>query len=153
MPKENALLSLVRNRLGEGPAEYTDGAASGRDYPNSEAQAQPFLSDVQCTMATVNPGRRRRRMGLPVRLGCGSRWWLSLAWRPHEPGAKSSRVKTGRSRSAQTVVGWCESVRHHRRRSNIQVRRHAVGPADKAGLVGGDVITSFDGHQVRQLTR
>jgi len=24
------------------------------------------------------------------------------------------------------------------------------GPADKAGLVGGDVITSFDGHQVRQ---
>src|SRR5258705_3673972 len=25
----------------------------------------------------------------------------------------------------------------------------AGGPADKAGLVGGDTVTSFDGHQVR----
>jgi len=45
-------------------------------------------------MATVNPGRRRRRMGFAGTLGCGSRWWFLWHGRPHEPGAKSSRVKT-----------------------------------------------------------
>jgi len=31
----------------------------------------------------------------------------------------------------------------------FKVVEPAGGPADKAGLVGGDIVTSFDGHQVR----
>jgi S1-C subfamily serine protease len=31
----------------------------------------------------------------------------------------------------------------------FEVVEPAGGPADKAGLVGGDIVTSFDGHQVR----
>src|SRR5438552_10753823 len=75
MPKEMRFCRSCGNRLGEGPAEYTEtvrfpGVTASRSCGNTT----PFYPTFNAPMATVNPGRRRRRLGF-----AGTTWlWIAL---------------------------------------------------------------------------
>ena len=151
MPKEMRFCRSCGNRLGEGPAEYTETVRlPGATAPNRGGQTTPFYPTFNAPMTTCNPGRRRRRMGWK-----GTTWlWIALIaffgmgglmslarkpWNPRPPFATfaDNRSWVGVNQFDNTDAGV-----------TFRVVDTAGGPADKAGLVGGDVITSFDGQPV-----
>ena len=138
MPAE---LRFCRNcgfRLGEGIAEYTPTVRfDGSNVPSMS------------TPAGVQRKRRRRISGMTwVFVGllaffvCAAAFTAIVTpFRPHVqiniPVAPRSYVGVN---SFETTDGGVTF-------DNVDV---AGGPADAAGLVGGDIITSFDGHQIRE---
>ena len=153
MPKEMRFCRSCGNRLGEGPAEYTETVR----FPNATAAANgrytpPYAPPVNAPMAqqTVRGLRRRRRLGFSgmtwmwIVLGIffASGGGLSMLWPGHNGPRPGATFTVSRS-----YVG-VNGLRTGDDGVTFDVASPPDGPADKAGLVGGDIITSFDGHPV-----
>ena len=151
MPKEMRFCRTCGNRLGEGPAEYTEtvrlpGVTASRSCGNTT----PFYPTFNAPMATVNPGRRRRRLGF-----AGTTWlWIALVAFFGMGGIMSLARKPRMSRPpfTFTVKSWVGVNQFDTTDGGVTFKNVDTpgGPADKAGLVGGDIITSFDGHPVKR---
>jgi len=151
MPKEMRFCRSCGNRLGEGSAEYTQTVRFPNTTGTAGAGTTPFYPSVNAPL--IQPAgnfRKKRRLGFT-----GMTWlWIVLglffltggvlsALRKNLPGRPSIAVTPRRSyfgvddfdTAAQGVT--------------FDAVEPAGGPADKAGLVGGDIITSFDGQTVR----
>lgn len=156
MPPEMRFCRSCGNRLGEGTAEYTEtvllpGTATANAQFNS--QYTPGFGGPMARPADPGYVRRRRRLGFS-----GMTWmWIVLGLFFASGGGLSMLVKnvshaprftTGSSapRSYSGVDGFKDATGNG---ATFDVAAPPGGPADKAGLVGGDVITSFDGHQVK----
>jgi len=146
-------LRFCRNcgfRLGEGTAEYTEtvrfqDGMGGANAPFGANYAAPL---AQATGGAV--GKRRKRMG-------GVSWmFIGLLVFFLAAAAFTAIVTPRRGAGGPTV-----SIERPRPFFGVDSFEDAEGggatfdnveppgsPADKAGLVGGDVITSFDGHPV-----
>jgi membrane-associated protease RseP (regulator of RpoE activity) len=141
MPVE---LRFCRNcgfRLGEGVTEYSETIR----FDSTHA---PLVSGG---VAASTPPKRRRRMsgmawifvGLVVFFVCAAAFTAVLApFRPHTrmvniPKPPKSYVGVNGFDTAENGVG-----------ATFDYVDAPDTPADKAGLVGGDIITSFDGQQI-----
>jgi S1-C subfamily serine protease len=152
MPKEMRFCRSCGNRLGEGPAEYTETVR----FPNA-ATAQsgrgttPFIPGFSAPMA------QQTGSGLsfkPKRRLSGMTWVLIvIAIFFAGGGLMSTFVRSRRPRpSLVSVERSYFGVNEFENGSGGVTFRDVWppgSPADKAGLVGGDIITSFDGHPVK----
>jgi membrane-associated protease RseP (regulator of RpoE activity) len=154
MPKEMRFCRSCGNRLGEGSAEYTETVRfPGQTAPNQSGQTTPFYPTFNAPMTTVNPTyRRRRRLGFT-----GTAWlWIALVAFFGLGGVMSLARKGGHlPRAAFTISADRSYVGVDELRTTDGGATFANveppgGPADKAGLVGGDVITSLDGRPIRE---
>lgn len=151
MPPEMRFCRACGNRLGEGPAEYTETVR----LPNAAGSpgTAPFYPSVNAPLARQAAGNypRRRRLGFT-----GMTWmWIVLGLFFASGGGLSMLVKNVRniprgaatSSAARSFLG-VDGLDG----ADGGVTFADVGapgtPADKAGLVGGDIITSFDGRAV-----
>ena len=155
MPKEMRFCRSCGNRLGEGPAEYTEtvrlpNATAGANG-QFNAQYAPGLTAPMTRQTGSGYPSRRRRLGFT-----GMTWmWIVLGVFFAGGGLMSAFVNGVRHtpRGALTV----SAPRSYLGVNGLDgadagVTFTDVGapgtPADKAGLVGGDIITSFDGRAV-----
>jgi membrane-associated protease RseP (regulator of RpoE activity) len=157
MPSE---LRFCRNcgfRLGEGPAEYTETVRfpNGQN-PAATSGARPLVTSygISGEIAAKAPCSIRKRkkltgmtwifLGLLAFFICAAAFTAIVSPR-RNPGAVRVGVITPPKLS---FVGVDEFDT-----TDGGVTFHNVeppgSPADKAGLVGGDIITNFDGHDVR----
>lgn len=153
MPKEMRFCRSCGHRLGEGPAEYTETVR----FPNAPtaAGARPtnaFTPGFGAPMARPTGSDwpyRRRRLG-------GMTWvFIAIAFFFAGGGVLSMLKKAGNrpgiirtamiERSYFGVNGF-ESTNGGATFENVEP---PDSPADKAGLVGGDIITSFNGSPVK----
>ena len=149
MPKELRFCRTCGNRLGEGPAEYTETVRlPGTTAPNRGGQTTPFYPTFNAPMTTVVPPRRRRRFK-------GTTWlWIVMVAVFAIGGLMSLARKPRFSRPPFAAIAENRSWVGVNRFDNTDAGAtfkyvDAPGsPADKAGLVGGDIITSFDGQPV-----
>ncbi len=151
MPKEMRFCRSCGHRLGEGPAEYTETVRfPGTTAPNRGGGTTPFYPTFNAPMTTVTPQRKRRLLGFK-----GTTWlWIVLVAffamgglmslvrknripRPPFAAIAKSRSWVGVNQFDNTHLG-----------ATFKYVDAPGGPADKAGLVGGDIITSFDGQPV-----
>src|SRR5256714_13128509 len=153
MPKEMRFCRSCGNRLGEGPAEYTETVR----FPNATAaNAQFNPAYIRSPAAPIAPtsscdfARRRRRLGWG-----GMSWlWIVLAVFFVSGGALS--VLKGPRRGRPTIVALDRSIfgvdgfKTTEGGVTFEDVEPPGAPADRAGLVGGDIITTFDGHAVRK---
>lgn len=143
MPSE---LRFCRNcgfRLGEGPAEYTETVRF------SNAPGLGSFAQVPSVAASQLPARKRRRLsGMTwMFLGLLLFFIAAVAFTSIvSPLRRVVQVEVGRmaSRSYVGVDGF-DSVEGGVSFGNVEP---PGSPADLAGLVGGDIITSFDGKPV-----
>jgi PDZ domain len=150
MPPEMRFCRSCGNRLGEGPAEYTETVR----LPNAAGAAgtAPFYPSVNAPLARQF-GRdypRRRRLGFS-----GMTWmWIVLGLFFASGGGLSMLMKDGHIPRGGVTVSAPRSFLGVDGLDGADggvtfVDVGAPGsPADKAGLVGGDIITSFDGRAV-----
>src|SRR5713101_5954771 len=152
MPKEMRFCRACGNRLGEGPAEYTETVR----FPNAQASTganptTPFYSAPMAQRdgsAVYYPRRRRMR---------GMTWvWIAIAIFFASGGGLSMLVKNVRNIPRSVATGNVSrsfaGVNEFRGTDGgvtFDVVEPPDGPADKAGLVGGDIITIFDGQSPR----
>jgi hypothetical protein len=155
MPPGMRFCRTCGNRLGEGPAEYTETVRlpNGANAPNAQFNAQ-YAAGMGGPMARQNVSGhlRRRRLGFS-----GMTWmWIVLGVFFASGGALSS-LKLRGPRSGAGPAAIFSSPRSFLAVNGLRTTDGGVtvtdssppdGPADKAGLVGGDIITSFDGHTV-----
>ena len=152
MPKEMRFCRSCGNRLGEGPAEYTETVRlpNAQTGPGASATT-PFYAAPMAqrgTSAVYYPRKRRVR---------GMTWvWIVIAVFFASGGGLSMLVKNVRniprtvatatvSRSYTGVDGFKSADGG----VSFDYAKPPGGPADQAGLVGGDIITSFDGRVVK----
>jgi membrane-associated protease RseP (regulator of RpoE activity) len=148
MPKEMRFCRSCGNRLGEGPAEYTETVRlpNAQTGPGASATT-PFYAAPMAqrgTSATCHPRKRRMR---------GMTWvWIAIVVFFASGGALSTLKNFGGKipRGGATAAA-------PRSYAGVNQFRSADGgvtfdnveppgsPADQAGLVGGDIVTSFDG--------
>ena len=153
MPPEMRFCRACGNRLGEGPAEYTETAL----FPDAKAADGRFTSSYGPGMtAPMTPAasgfpRRRRRLGFT-----GMTWiWIVLGIFFAGGGFLSVFRRGGSNRPPRAVAVVNRSYFGVNEFEDVDgggVTFRDVwppgSPADKAGLVGGDIITSFDGRSV-----
>jgi hypothetical protein len=152
MPRELRFCRSCGNRLGEGPAEYTETVRfPGATAPNKGGQTTPFYPTFNAPMTTVDPAcRRRRRLGFK-----GTTWlWIVLV-AFFGFGGLMSLAKRNIPRPPFAVVdnrSWVGVNSFDTADGGVTFKFVDTpgGPADKAGLVGGDVVTTFDGQPVKQ---
>jgi len=148
MPKEMRFCRSCGNRLGEGPAEYTETVRfpNGQTGPGARGTTPFYAAPLAQVGASQACWPRRRRVR-------GMTWvWIAIAIFFIMGGGLSmlkkniGRIPRGAitsaiSRSYVGVDGF--------KSADGGVTFNSIdtpdGPADKAGLVGGDIITSFDG--------
>ena len=153
MPKEMRFCRSCGHRLGEGPAEYTETVRfPGATAANRGGQTTPFYPTFNAPMATVSPGRRRRRLGWK-----GTTWiWIVLVFIFGMGGlmslARKNGVRIPRPPAIASTRSWVGVDNFVHATDGVTFRNTDIpgGPADKAGLVGGDIITSFDGVKIRE---
>src|SRR5205085_1917899 len=151
MPSGMRFCRSCGNRLGEGPAEYTETVRLPNGRTSPAIGTTPFYPSVNAPLIEQSRGsfrRRRKRLGFT-----GMTWmWIALAVFFASGGALSMLKKNIRVNG--TRIGSFTASRSFAgvdefRAANGGVTFNNVdapgGPADKAGLVGGDIITSFDG--------
>ena len=153
MPKEMRFCRSCGNRLGEGPAEYTETVR----FPNATSAANSqfknqYAPGMGGPMAQQNATGypRRRRLGFS-----GMTWmWILLGLFFASGGFVSLFHRNGNgARPAISIAASRSYLGMNGLKSGdggvtFDVATPPGGPADKAGLVGGDIITSFDGHPV-----
>ena len=155
MPQGMRFCRTCGNRLGDGPAEYTETVR----FPNANAVrpagTSPFYPNVNAPIsrqAFTGVQGRRRRLGFT-----GMTWmWIGLGLFFAVGGATGALFKgTHRSRPAIVTpsnrsyfgVNGFDTTDGG---ATFDVVEPPGGPADKAGLVGGDIITSFDHSTIRE---
>jgi len=155
MPPEMRFCRACGNRLGEGPAEYTETVRlpHGKGAPDARFSAQ-YAPGMGGPIAQPAAGglRRKRRLGFT-----GMTWmWIVLGVFFASGGFMSLLFQRGGSgrRPAFTVPVSRSYLGVNGLKSadggvTFDDSAPPGGPADKAGLVGGDIITSFDGHPVQ----
>ncbi len=152
MPREMRFCRACGHRLGEGPAEYTETTR----FPNVTTQSPRVTSPAYlppqggpiANQANWNyPQKKRHRLG-------GMAWILIIiaalfvvggslsALRKRVP--RPPRIAVNVNRSYFGVDGF-DGVPGGVTFNDVEP---PGGPADKAGLVGGDIIQTFDGHRV-----
>ena len=154
MPKEMRFCRSCGNRLGEGPAEYTETVR----FPNATGPAgagtTPFHPSMNAPLMQPSAGslRKKKRLGFT-----GMTWiWIVLGLFFLTGGVLSAlrksrpRVGGGVTFSSNRPVFGVNGFDANDGKVTFQYVTPPGGPADKAGLVGGDIITSFDGHAVRE---
>jgi membrane-associated protease RseP (regulator of RpoE activity) len=151
MPRDMRFCRNCGNRLGEGPAEYTQTEILPGSRPRATGTT-PFYTSVNAPLIQQSGGKfkRRRRMGF-----VGSTWlWIALAAFFAMGGAMSLVRKNLPPRGPITIA----QQRSYPGVNDFDAVDQGVtfkdveppgGPADKAGLVGGDIITTFDGKAVK----
>lgn len=152
MPKEMRFCRSCGNRLGEGPPEYTQTVRFPNTTGATGAGTTPFYPSVNAPLMQ-NSGAsfpKKRRLGFT-----GMTWlWIVLglffltggvlsALRKHVPSRPPITINATRSFfGVDDFDTTTQGV-------TFDAVEPADGPADKAGLVGGDIITSFDGQAVK----
>jgi PDZ domain len=153
MPPGMRFCRTCGNRLGEGPAEYTETVRlpNGASAPNAQFNTQ-YAAGMGGPMARQNVSGhlRRRRLGFS-----GMTWmWIVLGVFFASGGLMSS-LKLRGQRSGAGPAAIFSAPRSYVGVDQLKTTDAGVtfvsvsppdSPADKAGLVGGDIITSFDGH-------
>ena len=154
MPKEMRFCRSRGNRLGEGPPEYTETVRfPGTTAPNRGGQTTPFHPTFNAPMTTASSAYcRRRRLGFT-----GTAWlWIALVAVFGLGGVMSLARKGGHIPRGAIIVPADRSYVgvDDLRTTDGGVSFNDVeppgGPADKAGLVGGDIVTSLDGRSIRE---
>src|SRR5436190_12893094 len=154
MPKEMRFCRSCGNRLGEGPAEYTETVRfPGATAANRGGQTTPFYPTFNAPMTTVKPCRRRRRLGWK-----GTTWlWIALIIF-FGMGGLMSLARKGRLATPsitfspnRSFVG-VDDFRTTDGGATFKNVEPPGSPADQAGMVGGDIVTSFDGHPVSKAS-
>ena len=151
MPKEMRFCRSCGNRLGEGPAEYTPTVRFPNATASQGAGTTPFYPGVNAPLMQ-QPGNspRRRRLGFT-----GMTWvWIILGLFFLTGGVMSALRKSFPPRTSITISPkrsyfGVDDFDTADQGVTFDVAEPAGGPADKAGLVGGDIITSFDGQPVK----
>jgi membrane-associated protease RseP (regulator of RpoE activity) len=151
MPREMRFCRNCGNRLGEGPAEYTQTEILPGSRPRATGTT-PFYPSVNAPLIQQSGGKfkRRRRLGF-----VGTTWmWIGLAVFFAMGGAMSlvrknigpgPTIPISQQRSYPGVDGFVAADQG----ATFKDVEPPGGPADKAGLVGGDIITTFDGKAVK----
>jgi membrane-associated protease RseP (regulator of RpoE activity) len=154
MPKEMRFCRSCGNRLGEGPAEYTETVR----LPHATATANGQFTN-QYAPGMAAPMTRQTGGGYPSRkkrLGfSGMTWmWIILGIFFAGGGLMSAYVKNARNvprigavTSSRSYVG-VDGFETTDGGATFDVVEPPGSPADKAGMVGGDIVTSFDGHAI-----
>ena len=153
MPQGMRFCRSCGNRLGEGPAEYTETVR----FPNAPVATgarftAPFTPGMNAPLAPQT-GRcfpRRRRLGFT-----GMSWmWIVLALFFASGGLLSTFKNRGTPRppmfsTAPRSFFGVNQFTNANGGVTFKVVQPPGSPADKAGLVGGDIITTFDGRAVK----
>ena len=141
------------HRLGEGPAEYTETVRLGTDTAHGARATSPAYLPPQAgpivNQASWNyPQKKRRKLS-------GMAWILIIIAALFVVGGVMSALRRGGIRNVPRVavnlnrsyfgVNGFDEVAGGLTFDNVEP---PGGPADKAGLVGGDIIQTFDGHRV-----
>jgi len=151
MPRGMRFCRACGHRLGEGSAEYTETVRFGSDTATASRVTSAYIPPQGGPIAAAGaalPYKRRRRLG-------GMAWVIIIIGLLFVVGgALSALRRTVRNvprgvvsitpRSYFGVNGF-ENVQGGITFDNVEP---PDGPADRAGLVGGDIITAFDGHAV-----
>ncbi len=157
MPEGMRFCRSCGQRLGEGPAEYTETVR----FPNATAAADgrattQFVPGYRAPLAQQTGssflGRQTRRFS-------GMTWvFIAIAIFFGVGGLLSTVMKNARTRIPASIRGAVPSDRSY---FGVDGFKNTTGgvtfdaveppgsPADNAGLVGGDIIMSFDGHVVK----
>ena len=150
MPKEMRFCRACGNRLGEGPAEYTETVL----LPNSAnaRSGDPFRPGFTPPMmrpgTSSMSGKRKRRLG-------GMTWVFIAIAGFFAGGGVFSALKKARTNIPAIVRPMVD--RSYFGVDSFEATEDGVtfgnveppgSPADNAGLVGGDIITRFDGTPV-----
>jgi S1-C subfamily serine protease len=151
MPRGMRFCRACGHRLGEGPAEYTETVRFGSDTATASRVTSAYIPPQGGPIAASGaafPQKRRRRLG-------GMAWVIIIiAVLFVVGGALSALRRTVRNvpRGAVSItprsyfgVDAFDDAQGGVTFANVEP---PDGPADKAGLVGGDIITAFDGHAV-----
>ncbi len=153
MPKEMRFCRSCGNRLGEGPAEYTETVRFPGATASPAAGTTPFYPSVNAPLMQQTGARsykRRRHLGFT-----GMTWmWIALAVFFAGGGLMSAiRKNIGRpitlSMAQNRSYVGVDDFETTDGGATFQNVEPPGGPADKAGLVGGDIVTSFDGHPIK----
>jgi membrane-associated protease RseP (regulator of RpoE activity) len=152
MPSGMRFCRACGNRLGEGPAEYTEtvrlpnAQGTGPQYSN---YTPAFTAPIQKQTVSGFPAKRKRRLS-------GMTWVFIVIAFFFMFGGVMSLIKKGvRNRPNVTINIPGRTFLGVNDFANVpggvtfNVVTPPGSPADKAGLVGGDIITSFDGHAVK----
>ncbi|HEY6045126.1 MAG TPA: PDZ domain-containing protein [Pyrinomonadaceae bacterium] len=163
MPKDMRFCRSCGHRLGEGSAEYTEtvrlphAPATGPQYSNFNPN---FTAPIAKLTGSGFPGQRKRRI-------TGMTWILIAIAFFFVFGGVMSLVKKSVRNGPRVSINLGRTFFGV---NDFDIASGGTGvtfdnveppgsPADKAGLVGGDIITSFDGHlitddgQLRNLLR
>lgn len=153
MPPEMRFCRSCGNRLGEGPAEYTETVRlpNGAAAPNAQFRSQYVPGGPMAPAGQTSYLPKRRRLGfsgmtwLWILLGLffASGGFMSMVFHGRGGGGRPAVIAT----STRSYVG-VNGLKTVDGGVTFDVSTPPDGPADKAGLVGGDIITSFDGHAV-----
>jgi predicted metalloprotease with PDZ domain len=157
MPQGMRFCRSCGNRLGEGPAEYTETVR----FPNAPVTpaatgarfTAPFTPGMNAPLAPQS-GRgfpQRRRLGFT-----GMTWmWIVLGIMFATGGGlsmlKGPRIPRPPGASAPAPSRSYFGVNQFTNANGgvtFKVVEPPNSPADKAGLVGGDIVTTFDGHRI-----
>jgi len=154
MPGDMRFCRACGNRLGEGSAEYTETVRLG-SAPAGSRMTSPFIPGMSAPIANrpTSTFMKKRRLGLT-----GMTWmWIALGLFFASGGLMSAFVKpvtrfggrTTITASAPRSYFGIDGFENADGGVTFDEAKPPGGPADKAGLVGGDIITSFDGHVVK----
>lgn len=151
MPQGMRFCRACGNRLGEGPAEYTETVR----FPHATAtrpQGSPFNPAYAAPIAQVPsaelPKKRKRISGMAwifIVIGLMFALGATLTFLQRRFGNRPSFGASRASTQSYVGVDEFEDATGGATFDNVEP---PGGPADKAGLVGGDIITSFDGRAV-----
>lgn len=152
MPHGMRFCRACGNRLGEGPAEYTEtvrlphGTAAG---PQMAPFMPNYTAPIAQTTAAGFPARKKKRLS-------GMTWIFIIIGLLFALGGIMTAVR----RSVSPRPQFSAAIATPRSHFGVDGFSNATGgvtfdnveppggPADKAGLVGGDIITTFDGRAV-----
>jgi membrane-associated protease RseP (regulator of RpoE activity) len=153
MPKSMRFCRSCGNRLGEGPEEYTETVRfAGTTAPSKGSQTTPFYPTFNAPMTTASQTYcRRRRVGFT-----GMTWmWIALVGFFGVGGIMSLAGRHG----PRPLIMAMAPNRSYVGVNDFQTTDQGASfkdveppgsPADKAGMVGGDIVTSFDGHPIKE---
>jgi hypothetical protein len=153
MPSNMRFCRACGHRLGEGPAEYTETVRLGTDTAHGARATSPAYLPPQggpiANQGTWNyPQKKRRKLS-------GMAWILIIIAALFVVGGVMSALRKGGFRNAPRIavnvnrsyfgVNGFDEVAGGVTFDNVEP---PGGPADKAGLVGGDILQTFDGHHI-----